>query len=583
MLESRLDKPTILGAGIPRFKAIALFLAAMILAACATGGRESPENTEPETDLSATLEGDPDVVFHIMAAERLGAVGDYGQALSHYLDAARLSDDPALSEQVTRLGASLGEWPTVTEGARRWRELEPDNQAARQIHVVGLLRQARVEEATAELAEHIENAPDPDSAWREAVNLVASARPDAMAREAFDLLEETTGLAERPADRALQRSRFAWQMEDEAEALVLAEEAASLGDDRTRHVWAAQLAVAAGEPERALEHYRNARALDPEDMELALSEAEVRRRLDDIDGALEVLAEIPDGVEVHYTRGSYLQAAGRREEALAEWHALAAAEDPADTTSHAFYTAYLAELLELNEQALEWYARVEDGPMVPRARLRQAYLEAEAGQLETARERLAALRADGGMYQEQAWLGEAQILQDAGRNQEALDLLSGALTDLPESVSLLYGRAMAAAAVDNLELAEQDLRAIMQIDPGNAVALNALGYTLTDRTDRHNEAYRLIRRAYEMEPDNPAILDSLGWVYFRMGRPADGLPYLREAHEGDRHPEIAAHLGEVLLVLGEEAEGREILRKAREEFPDDEYLAETVKRLGVGR
>jgi Flp pilus assembly protein TadD len=98
---------------------------------------------------------------------------------------------------------------------------------------------------------------------------------------------------------------------------------------------------------------------------------------------------------------------------------------------------------------------------------------------------------------------------------EAVELLGRALRESPNSIRLLYARGLNAVHADDLELAEQDFRRIIQMDGDNAMALNALGYTLTDRTNRHQEAYRLIRRALELEPDDPAILDSMGWVYFR--------------------------------------------------------------------
>ncbi|MCH8479515.1 MAG: tetratricopeptide repeat protein, partial [Wenzhouxiangella sp.] len=203
-------------------------------------------------------------------------------------------------------------------------------------------------------------------------------------------------------------------------------------------------------------------------------------------------------------------------------------------------------------------------------------------ELEQARELLQAVRLAGNReLVEQAWLIEGDILREAGRASEAIALLSGALRQNPDSIALLYTRAICAIAIDDLELAEQDFRRILQIDDDNAMALNALGYTLTDRTDRHEEAYRLIRRALELEPDSPAIQDSMGWVYFRLGQPEKALPYLEQALQGEDNPEIAAHLGEVLWYLGREDEAREVLLGVFERFPDDDYLRDTMGRLGL--
>ncbi len=212
--------------------------------------------------------------------------------------------------------------------------------------------------------------------------------------------------------------------------------------------------------------------------------------------------------------------------------------------------------------------------------MRRAILEADRDNVDQARELLAEVRegSDHTLHN-QAWLVEAQILSDAGRAEEAVELLTGALRQSPNSVSLLYSRALSAVAMDDIELAEQDLRRILQIEDDNAMALNALGYTLTDRTDRHQEAYRLIRRALDLEPDDPAIQDSMGWVYFNLGHAERALPYLEKALEGEENPEIAAHVGEVLLYLGRDEEAIQVFDEYRERFPDDQYLRDTLKRL----
>jgi len=237
-------------------------------------------------------------------------------------------------------------------------------------------------------------------------------------------------------------------------------------------------------------------------------------------------------------------------------------------------------MLGLDQQAREWYAQVRDGPNVDRALLRRAILLADAQRLDEARQMLLLARdTEQRDVREQAWLIESELLREAGRADEALDLLGRALSDAPSSISLLYSRAINAIESDDLSLAEQDLRRIIQIDPDNSMALNALGYTLTDRTTRHAEAYRLIRRALELSPDEPAILDSMGWVYFRLGQPETALGYLERALDGEDNPEIAAHLGEVLWHLERTDRARAVLHQAWDRHPDDRHLAETMQRL----
>jgi Flp pilus assembly protein TadD len=132
-----------------------------------------------------------------------------------------------------------------------------------------------------------------------------------------------------------------------------------------------------------------------------------------------------------------------------------------------------------------------------------------------------------------------------------------------------------------IEIAEYDLRIVLADEPDNAAALNALGYTLADQTDRYEEAETLIRRAYELQPNDPSITDSMGWVAYRLGRLEESANYLRQAWSMDKNPEIAAHLGEVLWAMGEEDQAREIWREGLTIDSEHELLADTLRRMGV--
>ena len=180
---------------------------------------------------------------------------------------------------------------------------------------------------------------------------------------------------------------------------------------------------------------------------------------------------------------------------------------------------------------------------------------------------------------EQLFLLEASSLRDwSGESLKAYDR---GLIAFPQSFSLLYGRAMVHESEGQLGAMENDLRSILAQDPDHAATLNALGYTLTNHTQRYEEAVNLIERALVLSPGDPAILDSLGWVYYKLGQYSESEALLREAHDAFPDPEVAAHLGEVLWVQGRQFEARDVWRDGLGRVPDHPIILETVKRLGA--
>ena len=221
------------------------------------------------------------------------------------------------------------------------------------------------------------------------------------------------------------------------------------------------------------------------------------------------------------------------------------------------------------------------GERSTRASLRQAVLLAGMGDVKQARKILSELRleADSGV-RSQSYQAEAQILQNAGRKQDALQVFSDGLAVLPEDISLRYSRALLAVTEGQLDLAESDLRRVISLQPANAAAINALGYTLADLTDRYDEAELLINQAYELQPDDASIIDSMGWISYRRGRLKEAEVYLREAWKAMRNAEIAAHLGEVLWVSGQKDEARSLWELGVRMEENNRILIDTLQRFG---
>ena len=223
---------------------------------------------------------------------------------------------------------------------------------------------------------------------------------------------------------------------------------------------------------------------------------------------------------------------------------------------------------------------MREGVYYVSARIRSAEIMAEMGEVRWARWHLAATPRHAQSDDVRLFRAESGLLLRADRPEEAMTVLDAALDTHPEHADLLYARAMVAERIDRLDILERDLRAIIDRDPNHAEALNALGYTLADRTDRYQEALELVERAFALDPDKYHIVDSMGWVLYRLGRHEEAAEHLRRSYEGERDPVVAAHLGEVLWALGLRDEAREIWDSALEEAPDNEVLIETIERLG---
>ncbi len=171
------------------------------------------------------------------------------------------------------------------------------------------------------------------------------------------------------------------------------------------------------------------------------------------------------------------------------------------------------------------------------------------------------------------------MLRDAKQYAEAFDALSRVLGELPDNVDLLYARALVAEKLNRIEITEKDLRRILKKDPKNPNALNALGYTLADRTSRYTEALALVEQALVLKPDDPFILDSLGWVHYRLGNHSEAVRHLRAAFEKRTDAEIAAHLGEVLWVTGDRTGAESVWKRALQQTPDNETLLSVISKF----
>jgi len=538
---------------------------------------EPTASVAPDSELPAT---DKDVMYHVFSAEVLGAEGDFSGAAAEYLEAALISEDPEIAERAARIAVSAGEWQMVALASDRWALLDQTSLDARELAAGSRLREGDYVGAGYQLARILELTESNQAhGWRIVTALLAPANDQVRANKVLDnLLKEFD--AESNVDALLARSQLAARNRDLEKATEFIDMAVALETSRPDlYAWSGRLAVNRGNQALALKHYRQAWQLKPDDQVIAMAYAELLKRNGDLTTAQTVLAQLPDKPEMRFARIIFALDAGDRRSAELLYEEFASAGYP-NSSETAFHAAQSAELLDYPEEAIKWYRQVT-GERSIRAIMRQAFLLADLGEIKEARKILAQLRigASNGVLS-QSFQAEAQILQDDGRRDEAFQVLSEALVTLPEDIPLRYARALMAVGLGRLELAESDLRQVISIQPDNAAAINALGYTLADLTDRYDEAEQLILQAYQLQPDDASIIDSMGWISYRRGRLKEAEGYLREAWKTMRNAEVAAHLGEVLWVRGQKDEARSLWKLGRQMDSHNEVLIETMQRFG---
>lgn len=554
--------------------------------ALALGGCQSlsavsaPPPQDPMADAPPITRGlDAEGLSTLLVAEIAGQRGDYRRATRGYLATAERYRAPELAERAA-LAARFDDDPALLEAtARRWQSLDPASEApARLLSSLAVQRGdwtsaldqrlALHDDGDAELLGFIEDALEAGAAPAPLLERLRQdvAAPDApVDRElAMALLEAATGQTP-TARRRLDRLT------------------ATHPDDPAVQRIDAALALEMSAPERAEAAARRGLEASPGDARLMLLLARAQIRLGRLDAAeastdalLEDRGDRPPlrlALARLYLEEAHPQPARRL---------LLPLLDDDDTPELAFLLlGGIAEQQGEVDNALLYYRQVPEGNSFLLARLRAARMLIEDDRLVDARaflrnERLthpdAASRLTG---------LEAELLDEAGARAQADALLDSYLDRHPDDAQLRYQRAMRAYGNGNLAAMERDLRTIIERDPDNANALNALGYTLADENieGRLEEARALIERALELEPNNPAILDSRGWVAYRLGNVDAAVPWLERAWSAMPDQEIAAHLAEVLWVAGERQRARALIATAVERFSPRPRIDELLERL----
>jgi len=549
----------------------------------------------PDYDLSGPL------LFQLMSAEVAVQRGELGAAYATFFALAKQTGDPRIAQRATEVAVTGRAMPQALESAQLWHELAPKSGDATQTLSALLLASNRLSDATPLLREQVKSDPQPAEALQRIQRMLARASEKIDKAAAFSLLED---LAKPYRDDTASGSDV---------RLVLA-----VG------------ASAAGMGQRASDEALAALKMRPDNERAVLLSAQFLARPDGKDSdagrakALALIAKFvadhPKAQDARLTYARLLVADAKYSEARAQFEKVLAGDEnnpdvlyalgvlaldgpaPRDDARHYFEkyleviedapqgrdpeAAYLnlariAEDEKRYDEALAWLERVNSPENEIAARSRQAIVLGRMQRVDQARKLLADTNAPNDAARTQLAMAEGQVLREARRYQESLDLLTAALARTPDDTALLYETAMAAEKIDKVDVMETHLRKLIALKPDDAQAYNALGYSLADRGLRLREARDLIQQAVKLSPNDAYILDSLGWVCFKLGDLSCARQNLERAYKIRPEAELGAHFGEVLWAAGDREEARRVWRASMKQESDNETLRATLARLKI--
>lgn len=553
----------------------ALCASCAVLLAFAAAAPAQAAKARGEDALTATLAGE----FALQA-------GRLDEAARWYLDAARATPgDAGLAERATRIALLATDRKRAAAALALWRQRAPDALAMRAAEVTLALREDDARTARRGLQALLaRKGSGADAGWRYALAALGSGGKDP--KLAARLLGELIDAGRIPDDLQawLAFGGLAQRLDQPALAARVVDAVVKRfpGEPRVALLRVSQLRDA-GQTDQALAALAALPPATLDDADLRLAVAGEYDALGKPAKAADVLAAAKQDDQTFALRASLLAKADDKD-ALARLYAELQRDSSTPDPQRRLLLGQVAEFLKRPDEALQWYRSVPGGEQRWQARLRIANVQHTLKHGDLAYADLRKLEAEADADEDSrrdAYLLEADLRHQDKEDAGELDAFARGLAAFPDDDALLYARALAWERRDDIARAEADFRRILVAQPDNVATLNALGYTLADRTTRYAEALQLIDRARVAEPDNPAIIDSYGWVLYRLGRVQDALPQLRRAYALQKDPEIAAHLGEVLWASGDKAGARHYFDEARKLDPDNRALQRALRKTGA--
>ncbi|MDX1451413.1 MAG: tetratricopeptide repeat protein [Oleiphilaceae bacterium] len=569
------------------FRLLGLLALIFALQACASlkqmgesmGVTSAPSTVEDKPAIEyRDFDLDKDTLYDLLVAEIAAQRGQLNVTLVNYIQQARVTRDVDIIKRAINAAQYSKDLEAIKEMGLLWLEVEPDNTSAHQL----MAFQYSLQKQYADAMYHIERLLELGAEAR--VESLAVGSQQVSHNEKLELLKLYTALQERHPNNT-----------DVAYALALVERNLKMLDSaltrlndvikrapkmQSAVVLKADILYDQGKKQEALNFAEKKYNQFPENHALGRFYASLlieHQRLDDAEEVFEELMErYPQAPAFKLSHALVMIENQKVDEASVELKELI--EQGVHLNESHFYLARIADQKGDSDTAIKHYAEVKEGAHYESALERYTYLLTQAERTDEAIAHLAELREKTPSRALKLWILQYKLLSTIKEEELAEQTLNEALEIFPDDDQLRYARAMTYESRDDLEAMEADLRHIIEHNPKHAIAINALGYTLADRTDRLQEALQLISAALTLKPENPAIIDSMGWVLYRIGKLEEAALFLSQAYKRLQEAEIGAHLGEVLWELGDEKDAKIVWRDMLRRNPEHKVLLRTIER-----
>ena len=559
---------------MPKLKKIVIALTLLSSSLTSLAGTEAMATITP-TITAAT----PEFVYKYLLGEVAGQRGDAVLASQLFLDLAKQTRDARLAERAARTAAFANQPAIALQAATLWAELDPSSTEAQQASSQLLIASGNIKQAKPHIEKLLAKEDTRANGFlylpsllanqkdkNEVLNAVTEfAKPYPKLPEAHFAVAQAAWAADKPdiARKSLESAnklRPGWEIAAQMQGQMLLKES----------------------PEKAIAFYQDFLNKHPKANDVRMVYAKLlvsQKKYSEAKPEFVKLVETSNGSpEISAVVGilslesnDYLMADKYFQQAIS-----AGFKDPDQLH---LYLGRSAERQKNDTKALTWYDKISSGDHYLDGRISAANVIARTKNVDAAIQLLDDVNDITPEQQLLVIQTEASMLNQAKREQEGFDMLQKATQNWPESVELKYDYAMAAERVGKLDLMEAELRKVIQLKPDFAAAYNALGYSFADRSIKLQEAKNLIETALQLQPGDHYMLDSLGWVHYRLGNLEKAAENLRKAYEVQADPEIAAHLGEVLWKKGQQEEAKKIWANALKEHPENAVLMATSKKF----